>query len=48
MINGKHEQGTQTTKMGGDKSAKNTPKDTKFIGPICPKVWGIKGFIGRP
>ena len=35
MINGKHGQGTHSTKMGADKSAENTPNAPKFFGPIC-------------
>ena len=33
--NGKHEQGTHSTKMGADKLAENTPNAPKFI---CPKL----------
>ena len=36
MINGKHRQGTQNSKMGTDKLAENTPNAAKLI---CPKVW---------
>ena len=45
---GKHGQGTRSTKMGADKSAKNTPNAPKFICP-SPKVWDFdeKGFIDR-
>jgi hypothetical protein len=46
LFNGKHNQETHCTKMGADKSAKNTPK---FICP-SPKVWDFdeKRRIGRP
>ena len=38
MINGKHGQGTHSTKMGVDKSAKNTPNAPKLNSP-SPIVW---------
>jgi len=48
LINGKNGQGTQSTKMGVDKSAKNTP-NAQFV---CPSrnIWDFneKDFIGRP
>ena len=43
-MNGKHGQGTHSTKMGADKLAKNTPNAPKFFGPIClpkPKSLGF-------
>ena len=45
MINGKHGQGTHSTKMGADKLAKNTPNAPKFISPNClpkPKSLGFR------
>ena len=57
-INGKHGQGTHSTKIGADKSAKNTPN---AIHPKCDSLqmpkklsaqaqkFGMKkGFIRRP
>ena len=44
MINGKHGQGTHSTKMGADKSAENTPNAQAQMFGILMK----KGFIGRP
>ena len=35
MINGKHGQGTHSTKMGEDRSTKNTPNAPKFVVPNC-------------
>ena len=35
MINGKHGQGTHSTKMSADKLAENTPNASKFISPNC-------------
>ena len=52
--NGKHGQGTHSTKMGADKLAKNNPNAPKCICPNClqkAQKFGIsmkKGFIGRP
>ena len=43
--NGKHGQGTQSIKMGADKSAENTPNVLKFICPNClpkPKSLGFR------
>ena len=40
--NGKHGQGTHSTKMGVDKSAENNPNASKCICPVClskPKNW---------
>ena len=37
FLENKYGQGTQSTKMGADKLAKNTPNALKFICPI-PKV----------
>ena len=51
MINGKHGQGTHSTKMGADKSAENTLNATKIIFPNCLPKFGIsikQGFIGWP
>ena len=45
MINGKHGQGTHSTKMGANKSAENTPNAPEFIWPIClpkPKNSGFQ------
>ena len=52
-INGKHGQGTHSSKMGADKSFENTPNAPKFIFPNGlpkPKIWfrWKKGFSGRP
>ena len=46
-MNGKHGQGTHSTKMGAEKSAKNTPNALNLSVQI---VWDFdeKGFIGRP
>ena len=44
MINGKHGQGPHRTKMGADKSAKNTSNAPTFICPNClpkPKSLGF-------
>ena len=52
MINGKHGQGTDSTKMGADKSAENNPNAPKFICPNClPKskslgFWQKKASLG--
>ena len=52
MINGKHGQGTHSTKMGADKLAENTPNAPKFICPNClpkPKsleFWWKKASLG--
>ena len=40
LINGKHGQGTHSTKMGDDSSAKNTPNAPEFVCPN-PKVWDL-------
>ena len=53
MINGKHGQGTHSTKMGADKLAENTPNAPKYICPIClpkPKSLGFlkKAYTGCP
>ena len=48
MINGKHGQGTNSTKMGADKSAENTPNAPKFLGPIClPNPKSLRFWIKR-
>ena len=46
-MNGKHGQGTHSTKMGANKSAENNPNAPKFI---CPNFWDFdkKGFIRHP
>ena len=44
MVNGKHGQGTQSTKMGADKSAENITTAPRFICPNClpkPKSLGF-------
>ena len=44
MTNGKHGQGTHSTKMVADKLAKNTPNAPKSISPNClpkPKSLGF-------
>ena len=47
MINGKHGQGTHSTKMGADKLAENTPNAPKCFGPIClPKPKSL-GFLKK-
>ena len=38
MVNGKHGQGTDGTKIGANKLAENTSNAPKFICP-SPKVW---------
>ena len=43
-INGKHGQGTNSTKMGADKSAVNTPNAQKFIYPNCLPKLNSLGF----
>ena len=51
LFNEKHGQGTHTTEIAVDKSAKNTPNVPKFICPNCvPKIWIFmkKGFIEHP
>jgi hypothetical protein len=54
LIDGKNGQGTHCTKMGADKSAKNTPNASKIYLPkLSAQVqkFGIlmkKGFIGHP
>ena len=35
MNNGRHGQGTHSTKMGANKLAENTPNAPKTFGPIC-------------
>jgi hypothetical protein len=45
LINGKHGQGTHSTKMGADKLTENTPNAPKFICPNClfkPKSLGFR------
>jgi hypothetical protein len=45
LINGKHGQGTHSTKMGADNSAENTPNTPEFICPIYlpkPKSSGFQ------
>ena len=44
MINGKHGQGTHSTKMGADKLDENTPNAPKFICPICLPKDKSSGF----
>ena len=39
-LNGKHRQGTHSTKMGADKLAKNSPNAQKLICP-SPKIWDL-------
>ena len=44
MNNGKHGQGTHSTKMGADSLAENTPNASKHFSPKClpkPKSWNF-------
>ena len=43
LNNGKHEQGTHSTKMGADSPAENTPNASKKFNPKClPKPKSLR------